>query len=153
VRFLRAIKTILLLAALVMSLPAMAFAHAGRHDTAPSGSFAASNALSLTFLKEQFRQASRTARVSRSGSGAARLVAHPSASEGSGGSPARAPCPPGVCCCHGASSCGPSSHCSAAMTATWAVFYDARSIRIVRNGGESPPYPEPLFGLDRPPKV
>lgn len=63
------------------------------------------------------------------------------------------PCIPGACHCRGASSCGASGHCCAAIPAGSLQLADncgAEHRRLASLGWQ---YPELLFGLDRPPKA
>jgi hypothetical protein len=63
-------------------------------------------------------------------------------------------CPPGVCCCQGASSCGMGSHCCASMMLVpvkWTNdFSNHMRYHLARLGWV---YPDVVIGLDRPPKA
>lgn len=62
-------------------------------------------------------------------------------------------CPPGACCCRGASSCGMGGHCCASMMpdhANWTSdLSDHMRYHLARLGWV---YPDVVIGLDRPPK-
>lgn len=63
-------------------------------------------------------------------------------------------CPPGVCCCQGASSCGMGGHCCSSMVpdhANWTSdLSDHTRYHLARLGWV---YPDIVIGLDRPPKT
>ncbi len=63
-------------------------------------------------------------------------------------------CPPGACCCQGASSCGMGGHCCASTASSSEKWFGDLSnhvrYHLARLGWA---YPEMIFGLDRPPKA
>ena len=64
-----------------------------------------------------------------------------------------ATCPPGACCCRGASSCGMGGHCCASMPSTASWMNDLSNhmrYHLARLGWV---YPDIVTGLDRPPKA
>jgi hypothetical protein len=63
-------------------------------------------------------------------------------------------CPPGACCCQGASSCGMGGHCCTSLMhdhANWTSdLSDHMRYHLARLGWV---YPDIVIGLDRPPKA
>lgn len=146
-RFVRAIKTILLLAALVVGLPSMAFAHAGHQRETPSAIAATA---SVSSASPQFDRAARPPRGSAEKIEAAGLAKQTSIGASFDRSPAPVACAPGACCCQGASSCGAGAHCALATSAD--IEHDLRSCKTLRLAGDNWHYADLVFGLDRPPK-
>lgn len=64
-------------------------------------------------------------------------------------------CKFGCCCCQGASRCGSSSGCSmgAAMPSSHAMAPDLRSVMARLFDPQIGVHSEPVFGLERPPRV
>jgi len=145
----RTIKVVVVLLALMAGLPTMAFAHAGQEHPAPlaaspSGSY---SAIASTQTKSQV--AMPVSRVERSKSTRQANFAFETPSSGT----SIVLCTPGSCCCQGASSCG-SGHCgSIGMTTAQAYGVNQREDKRFRLALLNWPYPDLIFGLDRPPKA
>lgn len=146
-RLWQAVQALVVLVAVFIGAPDLAFAHAGHahqsylqtNTTAPTASAALGS--------QQSKQVSQVQRVDRDLKTAAADAVQNVSSDSS------IPCMPGVCCCQGASHCGTGGHCCASMPqmgAWFPDFSDHMRFHLARLGWT---YPELLFGLDRPPKA
>ncbi|MBX9683193.1 MAG: hypothetical protein K2X41_05335 [Hyphomicrobium sp.] len=138
----RTIKVVFVLLVLMVGLPTMAFAHSGHEHTAPvaassSGSY---SAITAAPTKSQ-----------RAGSESPGQINFTFEKPSSGNSIVL--CTPGSCCCQGASSCGSGHCCSFGMNTAHAYGLNQREDKSFRLALLGWPYPDLIFGLDRPPKV
>ena len=148
-KFMRTIKVVVVLLALMAGLPTIAFAHSGHEHAAPvaASSSGPYSAITATHAKSQTaRPLSRAARSEDTGQGG---LAFEKISSGK----SIVLCTPGSCCCQGASSCGSGHCCSLGMTTAQAYGVDQREDKSFRLALLGWPYPDLIFGLDRPPKV
>ena len=145
----RTMKVVVVLLALMAGLPTMAFAHSGHKHTAPvaaspSGSY---SAITATQTKSQnAKPLSRAVRSENPGQGG--LAFEKPSSDKS-----IVLCTPGACCCQGASSCSSGHCCSFGLPNTHAYGMSQREDKSTRLALLDWPYPDLIFGLDRPPKV
>lgn len=149
----QAIKGLIVVVAVMFGTTSNAFAHAG-HAHAQSSS-------NPTFISAAL-VASPMKAVTEMSAVVARLLSialdQPTTSSPSMQAAAYhsgiAACPPGACCCQGASSCGMGGHCCASMMpdhANWTSdLSDHMRYHLARLGWV---YPDIVIGLDRPPKA
>ena len=145
----RTVKVVVALLALMAGLPTMAFAHSGH---AHAGSTAAPTSGSYSPTSESRTKSQHAVSLSR---------AHRSENSGPADFAVENPssgtnivlCTPGSCCCQGASACGSGHCCSLGMTTTQPYGLNQREGKSFRLALLGWPYPDLIFGLDRPPKV
>ena len=152
----QAIKGLIVVAAVMFGASASAFAHAG-HPHAQSSASPAIPALTSAVSGPVAPQsvADISGAVARSSS---TQLDEPGTSERSfrsaGFHTEGTACPPGACCCQGASTCSMGSHCCTSMMpdhASWASdLSDHMRYHLARLGWV---YPDIVIGLDRPPKA
>ena len=148
----QAIKGLIVLVAVVFGTSINAFAHAG-HEHAPSANaawIASANADEVA-PQANLDEAGKQALTSLAKTNGSQSTGHKlqSASFRTNG----ATCPPGACCCQGASSCGMGGHCCASMPSTASWMNDLSNhmrYHLARLGWV---YPDIVTGLDRPPKA
>lgn len=146
----RTIKVVVVLLALMAGLPTMALAHYGHEHAAPVAA-SASRAYSAITATQTKSQGAKPVflRAERSESPRQADFAFETPSPGT----SIVLCTPGSCCRQGASSCG-SGHCgSIGMTTAQAYGVNQREDKSLRLALLNWPYPDLIFGLDRPPKV
>ncbi len=146
----RTIKVVFLLLVLMAGLPTMALAHYGHEHAAPVAA-SASRAYAAITATQTKSQGDKPVilRVERSEGPRQAEFAFETPSSGT----KIVLCTPGSCCCQGASSCG-SGHCgSIGMTTAQAYGVNQRVDNSLRLALLNWPYPDLIFGLDRPPKV
>jgi hypothetical protein len=146
---LRTIKVVVVLLALLAGLPTVAFAHSGHAHAASitTTALGSYSSTTTTQMKSQAAKPSSLAIRSINPRHADLAFQNPSSS------PNTVLCTAGSCCCQGASSCGAGHCCSLGMNATQAYGVNQgedKSFRLALLGW---PYPDLIFGLDRPPKV
>lgn len=145
-RLWQAVQALVVLVAVSIGAPDLAFAHAGHaHQNLDQTNTAAPTA-SPALNCQQFKPVSQVQRVDR-------VVKTTTATSVSNTSDGGIPCMLGACCCQGASHCGTGGHCCASMPqmGAWLPnFSDHMRFHLARLGWS---YPELLFGLDRPPKA
>ncbi|MBX9684827.1 MAG: hypothetical protein K2X41_13670 [Hyphomicrobium sp.] len=148
-------KAVVVLLALMVGLPTMAFAHAG-HEHGQSVSHAApgfkasigfKSLSSAMFTRAQHQKT--LAHLSSSTDHSATVRSFVSSSEDI----PTARCTPGTCCCHSASSCGSGHCCSFGLPSTQAYGMGQRESKSDRLALTDWPYPDLIFGFDRPPKL
>ncbi len=146
----RTLKAIVVLVALMIGLPAVSFAHEG-HAHVSVGVSATPPAYLTGDTKSEFRTSINLK---------AHLIAAaktPSSSEAALQAPAYGQklilCTPGSCCCQGASSYGSGHCCSFGMTTALDRGVNVRKEKSFRLDLLGWPYPDLIFGFDRPPKV
>jgi hypothetical protein len=145
----RTIKVVVALLALMAGLATTAFAHAGHAHTGPTGAptSASYSPTSDSRTKSQHAVPLLRAHSSEKSGLTDFAVENPS----SGTIIVR--CTPGSCCCQGASSCGAGHCCSLGMTTTQPYGLNQREAKSFQLALLGWPYPDLIFGLDRPPKV
>lgn len=145
----RTIKVVVVLLALMTGLPTMAFAHYGHEHAAPVAASASRFYSAITATQTKSQAAKPVLRAERSESLRQADFAFETPSSGT----SIVLCTPGSCCCQGASSCG-SGHCgSIGVTTAQAYGVNQREDKSFRLALLNWPYPDLIFGLDRPPKV
>jgi hypothetical protein len=142
-------KVVVVLLALMAGLPTMAFAHSGHQRgqsvAQPSSVYYAVSSAILTQAQHKKTSSHFTSTSNYE------LTGHVFESSSSGQSTGR--CAPGTCCCQGASSCSSGHCCSFGLPNTHAYGMSQREDKSARLALLDWPYPDLIFGLDRPPKV
>jgi hypothetical protein len=127
-----ALKLLLLVVGLGISMPQVATAHAGHSHFAGAGNVSQPVFQGTTMKVES--------------AATSYFSSAPSV-------PADVPCSPGSCCCQGMSACTMSAHCCPSnLHAADVTFPDIATCPRSRFGKLYWPYPKLVFGLDRPPK-
>ncbi len=145
----RTIKVVVVLLALLVGLPTLAFAHAG-HEHGQSVGQPSSDVYPLgaeTRTQAQHKKASTHFTSSSNHEMTAQSLVSFSSDQRT------ARCTPGTCCCQGASSCSSGHCCSFGLLSTHAYGMSQREDKNARLALLNWPYPDIIFGLDRPPKV
>ena len=145
----RTIKVVVVLLALMAGLPTMAFAHSGHEHRQnvgqPSTGFYPASAVTLP------QALHKKASTHFTSSSSHELTARSFVSFSSDQSIPR--CTPGACCCQGASSCSSGHCCPFGLPSTHTYGLSQREDKSARLALLDWPYPDLIFGLDRPPKV
>ena len=141
----RTIKVVVVLLALLAGLPTMAFAHSGHTHTASVTATASGPYPSITATQTKSQAVTPLRSVNPRHTDLA--------FQKSSSSPNIVLCTAGSCCCQGASSCSAGHCCSLGMNATQAYGVNQREDKSFRLALLGWPYPDLIFGLDRPPKV
>lgn len=143
----RTMKVVVILLALMAGLPTIAFAHAGHKHAAPvaaSGSALYSSTMATQAKPQTAKNFSLAA--SRETPAQGGLVFEKRSS-------GKSKCTPGSCCCQGASSGGSGHCCSFGITTAHAYDVNQSKSKSFRLALLVWPYPDLIFGLDRPPKA
>lgn len=149
----QAIKGLIVVVAVMFGTTSTAFAHAGHAHGQLSATPSLMSAVLVTVTPKTFTDVSAVEARPLSAALDQRMTSGQSIQAASFHSGV-AGCPPGACCCQGASSCGMGGHCCVSMmpdSANWTSdLSDHLRYHLARLGGV---YPDIVIGLDRPPKA
>ncbi|MFN0217383.1 MAG: hypothetical protein ACKVP4_01070 [Hyphomicrobium sp.] len=145
----RTLKVVVVLLALMVGMPTIAFAHSGHAHAASIAATASDSYYSITATQTKSQAAKPLSRAARSDHSRQAGLAFEKPSSGTN----IVLCTPGSCCCQGASSCGSGHCCSFGMSTAQAYGLNQRKDQNFRLALLGWPYPDLIFGLDRPPKV
>lgn len=149
----QAIKGLIVVVAVMFGTTSNAFAHAGHAHGQLSATPSLMSAALVTVTPKTFTDVSSVVALPLSAALDQPMTSGESFQAAAFHSGVAA-CPPGACCCQGASSCGMGGHCCASMMpdhANWTSdLSDHMRHHLARIGWV---YPDIVLGLDRPPKA
>jgi hypothetical protein len=143
------IKVVVVLLTLMAGMPTMAYAHFGHEHAAPVAASASGTDTAITATQVKAQTFKNLSLESSSGTPRQGGLAVENPSSGT----SIVLCTPGACCCQGASSCGSGHCCAFGITTAAAHGRSQRADESFRLALLGWPYPDLIFGLDRPPKV